>query len=64
MKRLYASLFVAFFLSACAPAQPVGLPTPEMGKARTVGGEKEQPKPDKLPEFRHRPGAGLTITGN
>ncbi len=64
MKRLYASLFVALFLSACAPTQPVGLPTPEMDKARTVGGEKEQPKPDKLPDFRYRAGTGLIITEN
>ncbi len=35
---------------------------PEKSKARMVDGEKERPKPDKLPDFWYRAGAGLTIS--
>jgi hypothetical protein len=36
---------------------------PEKSKARMADGEKERPKPGKLPDFKYRAGTGLTITG-
>ena len=59
MRRLYTSLFAAFLLSACVPAQPVSFPARQEVEA---AGEREVPRPDKLPEFRYRPGSGLRIT--
>ena len=64
MKSLYISLLSVFFFSSCVPVQPVSFQGRQEVKdvnGRGIESERKTPQPDKFPEFRYRPGSGLTI---